>query len=94
MRRSRCSNRADFAEWWNAARAVQPVLLVLARFNEADLANPENYQMIEQWAQNDFVKLNVCDDLGKGDFYVRADQADALFPAETSNGAKAPCVRR
>lgn len=76
------------------ARGAQPVLLVLARFNESDLANPANYKMIEQWAQNDFIKLKVCDDLGKGDFYVRTDQADALFPAQTSNGAKAPCVSR
>lgn len=76
------------------ARVAQPVLLVLARFNESDLANPANYKMIEQWARNDYIKLNVCDDLGKGDFYVRADQADALFPAQTSKGAKAPCVSR
>lgn len=77
-----------FAQVLDSTLAQKPALLVLARLQKRKTQNEPNFRALERATEN-FVRLRRCKAMGEGTFYVRADLADTLFPA---NGQG--CVRR
>jgi len=61
------------------AQKQKPVLFALGRADRRYFSSEANFQALHQ-LEKKFVRLNRCNALGGGRFFVRPDLADALFP--------------